>query len=198
MATNLFKQAKPAETKAKPKKSEVEINDFQFQTSLSRLAEVNQQIDNLNAEVVELTDIVKKRSTEEFIKIYESSKKYPGSFNIISGTSSLMFVPTDRYIKIDEERYNDLQTTYGEEMVEKTDTYTMDTKLVEKYGQIISDLIINCSDIEEIDKANLISVATNYSVKKGTISTILEKFKEHSLETVFEDIRPVITLKNIK
>ena len=109
---------------------------------------------------------------------------------------SFMFIPTDRYLKIDEERYTELVDQFGEKIAEEVTTYTMDSALVEKYGEIISDLISNCGDIPENDKERLINIACSYTVKKGTIQA-LDKF-EGTIPELLEEIKPVYQLKGIK
>ena len=49
-----------------------------------------------------------------------------------------MFLPTDMYIKIDEERSEELKKKYGEDIVTEKTVYTMDTELVDNYVDIIS------------------------------------------------------------
>jgi hypothetical protein len=204
MATNLFKKAKEkgATASAKPSKEEVVVNDPKFHLSLSRLAEVNKQVDELNAEAAVLASEVKERSIKEFTRLYDSTGKYPGSF-ILRGsglkgqpTASLMFIPTDKYIKIGEDRFNEMVEKYGEEIATEKTTYTMNTELVEKYGEVISNLIEKCKDIPKDDKEKLIAAVTSYEIKKGTISE-LPSFPA-TITEMLEEIKPVYQMKNVK
>jgi hypothetical protein len=202
--SNLFKKAKDSGTSATPKasnKQEVVVNDKELEKNLRQLANVNQQIDALNATAADLNGQIKPRIVEEFVNLYNKEKKYPGSFNLKAGSSSLMVVPTDKYITIDEDRYETLQKQYGPNMVEEKDTYIMDNAMIEKYGDVISKLILNCKDIAAEDKDKLIRVETKKSVKKGTIKVIFEDFKKYTgkgLAGLIDDIQPIFQLKNIQ
>ena len=79
-----------------------------------------------------LTETVKTESISAFVKVYEEKNKYPGSFEIEAGKASMLFIPMDKYITINEERAEELSLKYGEEIVEETTTYTMDATLIEK------------------------------------------------------------------
>lgn len=201
---NLFKVAKEkgATASPSPQKTEVEIVDAKVHLNLTRLAEVNKQIDELSAESSILAAEVKERSIKEFAKLYESTGKYPGSFIIrASGmkklpSASLMFIPTDKYIKIGEERYNELVSTYGEDIATEKTTYTMNSSLIEKYGEILSEAISKIKEIPKDDKAKLISAITSYEVKKGTISE-LDKFGG-TIPEMLEEVKPIYQMKNIK
>lgn len=203
---NLFKVAKEKGATASPKstKLEVTIKDSTFHMNLNRLAEINQRMDELMAESKVLTEEVKNRSIDEFTSIYEKSGKYPGSFNIraeglkAARPSSLMFIPTDKYIKITEERYNELRDSYGEELVQESTTYTMDATLIEKYGDILSDLIEKAKGIAKEDKEKLIQASTSFAIRKGTISVLKEKFGDHTVGEMLNEIKPVYQMKNIK
>ena len=102
---NLFQAAKEkgaTSAGAAPNKEEVLLKDPKFHMELSRLAEINKQIDELAAESSILAGIVKERGIKEFAKLYEQNEKYPGSFLIkatgLKGANdaSLMFIPTDK------------------------------------------------------------------------------------------------------
>jgi|694.fasta_scaffold75973_8 hypothetical protein len=202
---NLFKAAKEqgSTPAAKSNKEEILVKDSSFHTTLTRLAEVNQELDALSSESKILTEEVKERSIHEFAKAYESTGKFTGSFNIrATGAkgkpdASFMFIPTDRYTTIDEERFNCLTEQFGEEIAEETTTYTMDSELIEKYGEIISDLIEKCKKIEDGDKKKLIKAVTKFNVRKGTISN-LTKFEGHKIENLLANIKPVYQMKNVK
>jgi hypothetical protein len=202
--SNLFKaaKAKGATASAAPSKTEVVVNDPTFHANLSRLAEVNSQIDELSAESKVLSDEVKQRSIKEFVSLYESTGKYPGSFNIIgTGMSgqpdaSLMFIPTDKYIKITEDRYNELAETYGQELVVEKTTYVMDAELIEQYGDLLSDAISKIKGIPDSAKAKLIKAVVSYEIAKGTIQE-LPKYPATITEMI-EEIKPVFQQKNVK
>ena len=197
--TNLFAAAKtnaPADTKAKAQKEVVTINSIA--SDMERLAQVQEQIDSLTAEAKMLTETVKSESINAFVDLYEKKSKYPGSFNIEAGKASMLFIPMDKYISLNEERANELTDKYGADMVEENTTYTMDSALIEQYGEEISNLIMKSKKIAEEDKARLISATTKYAVSKGTISVLTEKFGDFGIDEIVSDIKPVFSMKNVK
>jgi hypothetical protein len=202
--SNLFKAAKEkgATASAAPTKTEVEINDPIFHANLSRLAELNAMIDELSAETKVLIDEVKQRATDEFRKLYEKNDRYPGSFNIKSTgmvgqpEASLMFIPTDKYIKINEERFIELSSAYGPTIVNEKTTYVMDSELVEKYGEPLSNAIAKITEIPDSDKAKLIKALVSFEIAKGTIQE-LHKYRA-TIGEMLEEIKPVYQMKNVK
>ena len=201
---NLFKAAKENSkpVSAKATKEEIVIKNPAFHRNLARLAELNQQIDDLVSEQKILHAEAKEIGISKFIEMYESSGKFTGSFNIVARgakntpDASLMFIPTDSYSSIDKDRFNDLASEYGEEIVQEHDSYVMNTDMVEKYGEIISQLISKSKLIAEEDKHKLISVNTKYTIRKGTISNLLAFDKD--LKEIIADVRPTFQIKNIK
>ena len=200
MATkpNLFAAAKTA-APAKPAKAQKEVVRIDsIASDLERLAQVQEQIDSLSAEAKLLTESVKSESINAFVELYEDKSKYPGSFEIEAGKASMLFIPMDKYITLNEERAEELKAKYGSEMVEENTTYIMDSALIEQYGEEISNLIMKSKKIAEEDKAKLISATTKYAVKKGTISIITDKFSDYGVDEVVMDIKPVFSMKNVK
>ena len=191
---NLFATAKQKQEK-KPKNEKVSFRNDNFSAELERLAEIQSKIDALTAEAKLLTDSVKGEAIDAFLNLYETGRKFPGSFNFESGKASMMFIPVDRYIKIDQVRSEELADKYGEDIIEEKTTYTMNSELVDKYGEVISDIIIKSKKIDDADKAKLIAASTEYMVAKGTISS-LENFK-HKKAEILEDIKPIFMMKNI-
>jgi hypothetical protein len=84
--------------------------------------------------------------------------KNPGSVMleqiVDEGHCSLMFVPTDKYITVTEERAEELRETYGEEIVEEETTFAFDSLMIEKYGEVLSRLIEECDEIMKMIKKN--------------------------------------------
>jgi hypothetical protein len=67
--------------------------------------------------------------------------------------------------------------------------------MIEKYGEVLSELIENSDEIEDKDKEKIIKATTSYSVAKGTIS----KFKEYGeVVEMMETVKPVIAIKNVE
>jgi hypothetical protein len=159
-------------------------------------------IDELSAETKVLIDEVKQRSIDEFRKLYEKNDRYPGSFNIKSTgmvgqpEASLMFIPTDKYIKINEERFIELSSAYGPTIVNEKTTYVMDSELVEKYGEPLSNAIAKITEIPDSDKAKLIKALVSFEIAKGTIQE-LHKYRA-TIGEMLEEIKPVYQMKNVK
>lgn len=197
---NLFAAAKSQGATAKPaaKNQKETVVIKSIASELERLAQVQEQLDALTAEAKLLTESVKSESVNAFVELYEKKGSYPGSFNIEAGKASMLFIPNDKYISLNEERAEELQSKYGAEIVEETTTYTMDADLIEKYGEEISNLIMKSKKIADEDKAKLIGATTKYAVRKGTISTITEKFADFEVVEVVVDIKPVFQMKNVK
>ena len=203
---NLFDKAKQdnaaVTTRAKKQHEEYTITDPKFHQDIVRLTNVNKQLDELDAESKMLTADIKEKAKQEYLKVFNKTKKFPetvifrgvGVDKIPAG--QFMFMAQDRYIKIDEERAQQLTETYGKAVVEATTVYTMDSKLVEKYGSVISAMIMNSKEISDEDKLKLIKATTDYSVAKGTIHNAL-KF-EKDLSEVVTDINPVFMMRNVQ
>jgi len=66
---------------------------------------------------------------------------------------------------------------------------------VEKYGEILSELIEACEDIPEDDKYRIIKATTSFAIAKGTIDRIKDF---GNIESVVEAIKPVFSLKNFE
>jgi hypothetical protein len=106
-----------------------------------------------------------------------------------------MFIPTDKYITITPERAEELQETYGAEIVEEETTFSFDSAMIEKYGEILSRLIEESDEIKDTDKEKIIKATTKYSVAKGTI----DKFATYGdVNEVMDAVKPVVALKNVE
>lgn len=203
--TNLFDKAKKGATvksaKEKDKKIrlavEPELNFFDKVQALEKLQD-NMKRDKAKADV--LNDELKDLTKEKWCKYYQKLSKNPGSvfFEEVEkngDTAQLMFVPSDKYISVNEARADELIEEYGEEIIERKDSFAFDTEMVEKYGEILSELIENCEDIPEDDKYRIIKATTAFSIAKGTIDRVKDF---GNIESVVEAIKPVFSLKNVE
>lgn len=198
---NLFDKAKAKgskSTKVNNDKLIVKIDSDEFDQSLVKMAELESQISQLTAELEIAKGVVKDTGVYTFENIYTKNGGYPGSFIMSSKSdASVMFIPMDKYIKCDEQRFNELKDIYGDDIVTEKTEYNINSALLDKYGEIISDLIENCNEISDDDKSELIQAKVSYSVSKGAIEKAFT-WGKGMVSDFIRDIQPVFSLKSAK
>ena len=147
-----------------------------------------------------ISDELRDLGRDEWSNLYSKTGKNPGSVmleqvNDSDDTAQFMFIPTDGYIKISADRADELRETYGEEVVEEKTTFGFDSTMIEKYGEILSRLIEESTEIAEKDKEKIITATTAFSVAKGTIDNLS---KLGDVKEVMEAVKPIVALKNIE
>jgi hypothetical protein len=200
---NLFAKAKkmaPKTTKAKDEKVRISIEDKTFFDKVTKLEQLQDTMKSSKAKADMISDELKDLGKEKWAELYAETGKNPGSvmleqINDVDDVAQLMFVPTDKYITINEERSEELQEIYGEDIVTEDTTFSFDSVMIEKYGEVLSRLIQESEEIAEKDKEKIIKATTKFSVAKGTI----DNFKTYGdVSEVMESVRPVIALKNVE
>jgi hypothetical protein len=201
---SLFDKAKKSapvkKTSAKDKKVRLTVEDPTFFEKVEKLEELQETLKSAKAKADLISDELKDIAKELWADEYEKTKKNPESVMIVQenesgSTSQFMFVPTDKYISINEERAEELKEAYGEDIVEEKTTFSFDNDMIEKYGEVLSMLIENCDEIKESDREKIIKAVTTYSVAKGTI----DKFKQYGdVNEMIETVKPVVAIKNVE
>ena len=200
---NLFAKAKKAApaktTAAKDKKIRLNVTDPTFFSKVEKLEQLNDTLKSAKAQADMISDEIKDLAKSEWVDYYSQTGKNPESVMIVqevSGdTAQVMFIPTDKYITVTEARAEELRETYGEEIVEEETTFSFDSTMIEKYGEVLSMLIENCAEISEADREKIIKATTKYSVAKGTI----DKLNQYGdVQEVMEAVKPVVALKNVE
>jgi len=197
---NLFDKAKSKAPKADKKndKLNITIKGSEFDTNLIQIAKLQEQIDLLESQLAMSQGYVKDAGMKAFIDAYTKTGGYPGSFILSSDSqASIMFVPSDRYIKCDENRFNDLKDSYGDDVVTEKTEFVLNPILVDKYGEVLSNLIENSLDINDDDKSELIQAKVTYSVSKGSIEKAFTWGKGKVADFI-SDIQPIFALKGAK
>ncbi|MEN6294095.1 MAG: hypothetical protein ABFD07_19035 [Methanobacterium sp.] len=200
----MFQKAKtsaPAKTtKGKDEKVRIKIQDASFFTKVEKLEQLLDAQKRDKAKSDMLNDELKDLARDEWAKLYENTGKNPESVMLeyvkedTDDTAQFMFVPTDKYITITPARAEELQELYGETVVEEKTVFSFDNAMIEKYGEIISRMIEDSTDIAEKDKEKIIKATTTFSVAKGTIDNFS---KLGNVSEVMEATKPVVMLKNI-
>jgi hypothetical protein len=200
---NLFVKAKksaPAKTtKAKDEKVRLVVEDPTFFSKVEKLEALNDQMKAAKAKADMISDELRDVAKTEWLNQYERTNKNPESVMICQSqdddTAQFMFIPMDKYITITSDRAEELQETFGEEIVEEETTFSFDSAMIEKYGEILSRLIEESDEIKDADKEKIIKATTKYSVAKGTI----DKFSTYGdVVEVMEAVKPVVSLKNVE
>ncbi len=195
---NLFSKAKkaaPAKS-AKNEKIRISVKDENFFDNVKKLEELNNELKSAKAKADMISLEIKDVCKSEWVKLYGETGKNPGTVMVDSqdgdDTAQVMFIPQDKYLTIDEERAEELQELYGEDVIEEDTVFSFDAKMIEKYGEILSDLISNCDEIDEDDKEKIIKADTKFSIAKGTI----DKLNDYGdVEELVESVRPIVSLK---
>ena len=196
---NLFSKAKKeAVTKAPAADSKVRINvnDASFFDKISKLEKLNDQMKSDKAKADMISDEVRDVARQEWAKLYEKTGKNPESVMIESrvndDVAQVMLIVQDKYISVDSEKVETLVEEYGDSIVTESTTFSFSEAMIEKYGEVLSNLIMNSNDIDEADKDKIIKATTKFSIAKGTID-VLPKYG--NVGEVMEAIRPVVMLK---
>jgi hypothetical protein len=200
---NLFAKAKksaPAKpSKGKEEKVRLVVEDPTFFSKVEKLEALNDQMKAAKAKADMISDELRDVAKTEWLNQYERTNKNPESVMICQSqdddTAQFMFIPMDKYITITSDRAEELQETFGEEIVEEETTFSFDSAMIEKYGEILSRLIEESDEIKDADKEKIIKATTKYSVAKGTI----DKFSTYGdVVEVMEAVKPVVSLKNVE
>lgn len=202
--TNLFSKAKDTSPKkaasGKDEKTRIKIEDPSFFDKIQKLEKLQDNLKRDKASADMISDELRDLGRQEWSSLYQSTSRNPGSVmlehvNDSGDTSQLMFIPSDSYIKINEERAEELRETFGEEIVEEKTTFSFDNEMIEIYGEILSNLIQESTEIKDIHKDKIIKAATSFSIAKGTI----DKLKTYGdVEQMIEAVRPIVSLKGIE
>jgi hypothetical protein len=197
---NLFDKAKTKAPKADKKndKLNVTVKGAEFDQNLTKVAQLEAQIDQLTAELEMAKGVVKEIGIKTFEDVYTKTGGYPGSFILTSDSqASVMFVPMDKYIKCDENRFNELKDAYGDDVVTEKTEFVLNAALIDKYGEVLSDMIENCPDINDDDKAELIQARVAYTVSKGAIEKAFT-WGKGKVSDFIRDIQPIFATKGAK
>ena len=188
--TNLFATAtKVKETTKKTDKKVIQAPILG--NKVQRYAELKQTIDSATGELKMIEGDIKAVGKDLFMKEYRQQKSTPDNFKIQDDTgNACMFICMDKYTIVDEAKAGILGQF--EDLLDENVVYKFNAELVEKYGAILSKLIINCKDIDDLDKGNLISGEKTFSVKKGSIDRLMQY---DNPDQVFELINPIVSLK---
>lgn len=184
---------------AKDKKVRLQVTDPDFFSKVEKLEQINDRMKSDKAVVDMLSDELKDIAKAEWVDYYSKTGKNPESVvicqEVAGDTAQFLFVPSDKYISVTESRAEELRETFGDEIITEETTFGFDSTMIEKYGEILSRLIEESTEISESDKEKIITAKTTYSVAKGTI----DKLNQYGdVSEVMEAVKPVVAMKNVE
>lgn len=192
---NLFETAKEKTSKKVEKHEIVELPELE--QPLSRIAELNEKLAELEAEKAILDSQIRESGKEAMLNLYNQTQKFPGTLKIVAGSMQYQFITSDRYKKIDADGFTLLAEQYGEELVEKNTTFAFNTEVLMKHMEHISELLMSSKELSDQEKENLLVAETTYTVKKGAIKSLFD-FVKGSVNELVESIQPVFSVKSIQ
>jgi hypothetical protein len=188
--TNLFATATKVKETIKKTDKKVIISPL-LGNKVQRYAELKQTIDSATGELKMIEGDIKAVGKDLFMKEYRTQRSTPDNFKIQDETgNSCMFICMDKYTIVDENKAGILSQFDG--LLAENVVYKFNVDLVEKYGAVLSELILNCPDIDDLDKGNLISGEKTFSVAKGSIDRLMQY---DNPEAIFDLINPIVALK---
>lgn len=187
---NLFAAPKVKESAKKTTEKKIIKVDL-LDDKIKRFNDLKNEIEAATGELKMIEGDIKGLGREVYLKEYRAAKMKPESFKMQDKTgATCLFICMDKYTIVDENKaevlgqFNDL--------LDKKQTFKINADLVEKYGEVLSKLILGSKQIEEEDKLNLIQGDVQYSVKKGSLDRIMQY---ENPEMIFELINPIVALK---
>lgn len=204
--SNLFSTAKKKTTTTKATSSHERLTPSKDVMEADELYDIVEEFEDVQTRGKKLKareDMLKGQLREvgldTYLEKYEEDKKNPGTVIIEArkegDVAQYLFVPTDRYKMVrTEEEADVLDEKFGEGTVERETTFSFDPAMLEKYSDVISELIESSKEIKDTDKGKLFVATEKFKIKGGTIDT-LDNF-DGEVKDVFEELKPVVAIKN--
>lgn len=195
MATNMFEKAKKNSPKKKTENHEI-VNLPSLEKDLIQFSKIKIQMADLEAEKAILDISIREAGKDAMISLYKNKKSFPGTLKVVAGQMSFQFITSDRYKKIDEDRFNELVEEYDEDVVEENTRFSFNTAILMKHMEHISQLLMKSKKLSDEEKESLLESETSYTVKKGLIKELFSHTKK--IDDIIEDIQPVFSIKSVQ
>lgn len=175
------------------------VIDDKYADDLIALKKANDDIKEYKSQADEISNEIKELGQKKWIELYENTSVNPGSLILECMKNgkkiSIVYTPTDKYIKLNEKSLNYLRDTYGDDVIDTNVTHSITDKIWNKYHTLLEDFIKNNPDIDDMDKEIFFDEQVTNSVAHGLIND-LNTFGD--IHKIVEDVRPVIMLKDLK
>lgn len=186
---NLF--AAGTKVKETAKRPEKKIVKAPLGSKIKTFLELKAKIEAATSEIKMIEGDIKAVGKDLFIKEYRSQKSTPDNFILQDESGAgCMLIVQDKYTLVDETKAAILEGFDG--LLTENVVFKVDAEMVEKYGEILSKMIMNSKEIAKEDKDKIIFGEKTFSVTKGSIDRLLNY---DNPEMIFELINPIVALK---
>jgi hypothetical protein len=196
---NLFDKVKKIFGNKKVEKHEV-VNLPELAKELKELEKIDSKLEGLTKRRELIRKVLVSSGKKAMVNLYDETNIFPGTVKIVAKSRSFQFITSDRYSEIDENRFKELTKKFSNEIAEEKTTYSFNNEILQKYKDVISDLLLKSKKIKDEDKEKLLTSHTIYMVKKGTINK-LAKFASDCKTTIakmVDEISPIFSIKSTK
>lgn len=205
--TNIFSAAKttPAQPETKSKKATMPVVVISKKENkkagdiLTEFRQKKEEAAKVAAEMAVLDASVREIAHDKWLEMYKAQGTRPTSFKLTAEGSEavITYTSADAYQSVKADKAAILRELYGDDVVTEKDVYKINSDMLQKYSQVINDLIVGSKKIAEEDKLKLIECVTTYSVKEGIVDDILTLSKESKrpVDLVLADFGPTFQVK---
>ena len=191
VATNLFATSVMVKQPAAKKADKKIVKVADLGDKITTWAGLKGEIESKTALLKMLEGDIKAAGRFSFMEQYKAQKSTPDNFHLQDEVGSgCLFICMDKYTVVDETKAEVLGNFEG--LLNETVVYKFNPELVEKYGAVLSALIMGSKQIADEDKGLLITGEKTFSVAKGSIDRLM-LFPEP--EMIFDLINPICSLK---
>ena len=187
---SLFDMAKKTDTPKSKSKVKPEVRVVGIESEIARYDDLKEIINNAKAEQEIIGGKLKQIGKEQFLEIYEEKGNKPENFNLADGDEEILFIVMDKYKKVEPEKQAILEQYDG--LLEVVTTYSFNPEVLDRVGEVVSNLILESKDLSDDDKNKLIIKDTIVGIKKGTIDRLMDY---EDPEQIFDLIEPILALK---
>lgn len=187
---SLFDMAKKTDAPKSKSKAKPEVRVVGIESEIARYDELKEIINNAKAEQEIIGGKLKQIGKEQFLELYEEKGGKPDNFNLADGDEEILFIVMDKYKKVEPEKQAILEQYKG--LLEVVTTYSFNPEVLDRVGEVVSNLILESKDLSDDDKNKLIIKDTTVAIKKGTIDRLMDY---DDPEQIFDLVEPIMALK---
>lgn len=188
---------KVAKTSSKEKEV-FEVKSKEIALAMKDYLDAKKAADEANAKFAMAEGKIKPYCREKWLQFTKEEGHIPDNFAIRSEEGNeLLFIVQKKYKAVKDDRIPAMIETFGEELFQVDEEFVVNPIMIAKYGKQVSSAIMNCADIPDEDKRQIIQKRRKHSIVSDALDKMIQ-FAEKgkmSLSNFFDEISPTLQLK---